>query len=77
MTDLSHQEAAVLGILYEHHHYAYRIQEIMEKRGMDNWADIEFSSIHNILEQLETIKLVQSKILKLRMEGKHPEKFIT
>ena len=29
---------------------------------MDNWADIEFSSIHNILEQLETIKLVQSNI---------------
>lgn len=36
--------------------------KLMEKIGMDNWADIEFSSIHNILEQLETIKLVQSNI---------------
>nr|WP_243687490.1 hypothetical protein [Methanobacterium formicicum] len=33
MTEISNQETAVLGLLYEHHHYAYRIREIMEKKG--------------------------------------------
>lgn len=42
MIKISNQEAAVLGILYEHHHYAPRIEEIMVKRGMGEWADIKF-----------------------------------
>ncbi|MBI4813636.1 MAG: hypothetical protein HY802_04815 [Methanobacterium sp.] len=73
MTDQSNQEATVLGILYEHHHYAHRIQEVMEKREMDNWADMEVSYIHNILEQLETNKLVQNNI-KAENEGQTPRK---
>ena len=59
MNEISNPEAAVLGVLYEHHHYAHRIQEIMAKRGMNRWADIEFSSIPRILKELEEKKLVQ------------------
>jgi DNA-binding PadR family transcriptional regulator len=62
MSNVSNKELAVLGLLYEHHHYAHRLQEIMEKRRMDRWADLESSSISTILEKLETNKLVQSNI---------------
>ena len=62
MTKISNQENAVLGLLYEHHHYCHRISEIMAKRGMDKWADIEFSSINNILKKLEEKKLVEVKV---------------
>ena len=62
MTKISNKEAAVLGLLYEHHHYAHRINEIMAKRGMDKWTDTEFLSIHNILKKLEEKKLVEIRI---------------
>ncbi len=61
MIKISNQEAAVLGILYEHHHYAPRIEEIMVKRGMGEWADIKFPSILHILKKLEENKLVEIK----------------
>nr|WP_319374521.1 helix-turn-helix transcriptional regulator [uncultured Methanobacterium sp.] len=61
MNEISNPEAAVLGVLYEHHHYAHRIPEIMAKRGMNRWADIKFSSIPRILKELEEKKLVQSR----------------
>lgn len=62
MTKISSQETAILGLLHEHHHYAPRIQEIMAKRGMDKWTDMEFSSIDSILKELEKKKLVESRI---------------
>ncbi|MCK9151043.1 PadR family transcriptional regulator [Methanobacterium alcaliphilum] len=60
MVKISNQETAVLGLLFEHHHYAYRIEEIMGKRGMDAWVDIDYSNINNILKELESKKLVKS-----------------
>lgn len=61
MIEISNEDATVLGILYEHHHYAPRIEEIMMKRGMNKWVDIDFSSIPCILKNLEENKLVESK----------------
>lgn len=61
MIEISQQETAVLGLLFEHHHYAYRIEEIMQKRGMHNWTDIDYISIKSILKKLEDNKLVGAK----------------
>lgn len=62
MSRISDIEAAILGLLYEHHHYAYRLEHIIKKRGMRNWADIGFSSIYYVLKRLEEKKLVESKL---------------
>ncbi len=66
--DISNEQAAILGILYEHHHYPHRIQEIMEKRGMDNWANIDIPSVYSILNNLEEKGLVESNLRNV--EGK-------
>ena len=74
MREISNQETAVLGLLYEYHHYAYRIREIMEKRGMDNWADVDYSTLPPILKSLEKEGLIR---YQYRNEGiKGPEKVI-
>ncbi len=77
MYRISDIEAAILGLLYEHHHYAYRLEQIIKKRGMRNWADIGFSSIYYVLKRLEEKKLVESKLRAT--EGKPSRKvyFIT
>ena len=61
-----------LGLLYEHHHYAYRLEQIIEKRGMRNFIKIEFSSIYYVLKRFEEKKLVEAKLRK--MEGKTARK---
>ncbi len=72
MTEISNQETAVLGLLYEHHHYAHRIREIMEKRGMDNWADVDYSALLPILKSLEKEGLIRYQYKN--EEEKGPEK---
>jgi DNA-binding PadR family transcriptional regulator len=73
MIKISEFEAAILGLLYEHHHYSYRIVEIMEKRAMQNWADINFSTLPQVLETLEEKKLVKS-VLRKKTDDKNREK---
>ena len=62
MSDISNTETAILGLLYEHHHYAYRLEEIIEKRSMCDWADVDFSSIYDVLGKLEEKNLVKSAL---------------
>jgi DNA-binding PadR family transcriptional regulator len=62
MTKISNTETAVLGLLYEHHHYPHRLEEIIEKRGMHSWAELNYSSIEELLDNLEKKKLVKSVI---------------
>lgn len=62
MSRISDIEAAILGLLYEHHHYAYRLEQIIKKRGMRYWAGIGFSSIYYVLKRLEEKNLVESKL---------------
>lgn len=62
MSGISNTETAILGLLYEHHHYAYRIEEIIEKRAMRNWADLEYSSIDHVLKGLEEKNLVKREM---------------
>lgn len=73
MVQISYPEITVLGLLHEHHHYAHRLVEIMEKRGMDNWADVNYSSIMNILQKLESSNLIKSSIREEKEEGKKEE----
>ncbi|MGB9937501.1 MAG: hypothetical protein ACPK7O_07250 [Methanobacterium sp.] len=61
MIEISETEIAVLGLLYEHHHYANRIEEIIEKRKMPSWANVEFS--HDILETLEEKSLIATETI--------------
>jgi len=68
MSKMSDTETAILGLLYEHHHYAYRLEKIIEKRRMRSWADIDFSSIYYILKRLEEKNLVESR--KRNIQGK-------
>jgi DNA-binding PadR family transcriptional regulator len=68
MSKISNTEIAVLGILYEHHHYPNRLEEIMEKRGMSSWAELEYSSIDELLNILEEKKLVKSLIREEDLE---------
>lgn len=75
MVRLSNLEATILGLLYEHHHYAYRLEQIIKKREMRNWAEIGFSSIYYVLKRLEEKKLVESKLRKV--EGKPSRKVYT
>lgn len=67
MSGISNMETAVLGLLYEHHHYAHRLQEIMEKRAMQNWADLEYSETLKVLKELEGKDLVRSNEDELKI----------
>ena len=62
MSGISNTETAILGLLYEHHHYAYRLGEIIEKRAMRSWADLEYSSIEQVLNELEKKDLVKAEM---------------
>lgn len=64
LNKISQQDVAVLGLLLEHHHYPYRIQEIMEKRGMESWADVHYSSIQVTLKKLENNGLIKKEVRK-------------
>ncbi|MGB9979071.1 PadR family transcriptional regulator [Methanobacterium sp.] len=61
MVRISNMDAAILGLLYEHHHYAYGLEEIIEKRAMRNWVDLE-SSVIDVLKKFEENDLVKSEI---------------
>jgi len=77
MIKLSDQDAAILGLLYEHHHYASRIVDIMEKRSMSNFIKIEFSSIYYVLKRLEEKGLVDVRLRKLKNNSSRKVYYIT
>jgi DNA-binding PadR family transcriptional regulator len=56
MTDA---EMALLGLLAEQPRYGYEIDQIIEARGMREWADIGFSSIYYLLKKLEGADLIR------------------
>ncbi len=75
MNRISNIEAAVLGLICEGPQYGYKIEKIVEERGMRNWTEIGFSSIYYVLKRLENKGLIQSKLEKV--EGKPPRKVYT
>jgi DNA-binding PadR family transcriptional regulator len=52
-TDLSPAEAAILGLVAEGPRHGYELDEIIEARGLREWAEIGFSSIYFHLQKLE------------------------
>ncbi|MGZ7116861.1 MAG: PadR family transcriptional regulator [Methanobacterium sp.] len=64
MSRISNTETAILGLLYEHQHYAYRLEEIMDKRSMHDWSDLEYSSMENVLKKLEEKSLIETEYRK-------------
>lgn len=64
MSEISITQTAILGLLYEHHHYAHRLEEIMDRRSMRNWADIEYTSIEDVLKQLENEGFIETELIK-------------
>ncbi|MGZ7050097.1 MAG: PadR family transcriptional regulator [Methanobacterium sp.] len=64
MSLISNTETAILGLLYEHQHYAYRLEEIMDKRSMHDWSDLEYSSMENVLKKLEEKSLIETEYRK-------------
>ena len=55
-------EMAIMSILAEQHSHGYQIEQIIEQRGMRDWTAIGFSSIYYILEKLEKIGWLQSRL---------------
>ncbi|HEY6816359.1 MAG TPA: PadR family transcriptional regulator [Croceibacterium sp.] len=53
MVELTPSETAILGLIAERPRHGYEIDEIIEARGLREWAGIGFSSIYFLLQRLE------------------------
>ncbi len=57
---ISPAEVLILGMLYPKPIHGYELNQLIEKRGVRQWANIGFSSIYYLLEKLESRGLVRS-----------------
>jgi len=61
---LSHVALAVLGLVAEKDEcYPYELLKKIEEREMRNWTNIGQSSIYGVLDKLEGMELIQTKIM--------------
>lgn len=58
---LTDSELMLLGLVSEMPRHGYEIEQVLEARGMREWAQIGFSSIYFVLGKLEKSGLVQSE----------------
>ena len=56
--ELTASEVIVLGLVIERPRHGYDLEQVIEQRGVRQWADIGFSSIYYLLAKLETRGLV-------------------
>lgn len=75
MNRISDIEAAILGLICESPQYGYRIEKIVEERGMRNWTEIGFSSIYYVLKRLEKKNYINGEMNAV--EGKPSRKIYT
>ncbi len=75
MSRVSNIEAAILGLLYEQSLYGYKLEKIIEERGMRNWTEIGFSSIYYVLKRLEKKEFITSELESVK--GKPSRKIYT
>ena len=61
LKDLTDAELLVLGLVAEMPRHGYQLEQVIEQRGMREWAQIGFSSIYFVLGQLEKMGLVAAK----------------
>ncbi|MFH1174172.1 MAG: PadR family transcriptional regulator [archaeon] len=62
MTTISNKEAALLGLISEKPKHAYEIENDIKERDMRYRTEISMSSIYKLLNKLESIKLLESKV---------------
>ncbi|MEX2144087.1 MAG: PadR family transcriptional regulator, partial [Anaerolineales bacterium] len=58
---MTNAELAILGLVVEAPRHGYEIEQLIESRGMRNWAEVGFSSIYYILGKLEARGWVRSQ----------------
>jgi DNA-binding PadR family transcriptional regulator len=78
---MTNAELAILGLVAEAPRHGYEMEQLIEERGMRNWAEVGFSSIYYILNKLEQRSLIRShrepaagrgpsrKVYSIRPEG--------
>ena len=57
---LTNAELMLLGLVSEMPRHGYQIEQVIEQRGMREWAQIGFSSIYFVLGKLEKIGFVEA-----------------
>lgn len=57
--ELTPAELTVLGLVIERPQHGYDLEQVIERRGIRQWADIGFSSIYYLLGKLEKRGLVE------------------
>ncbi len=60
MKRLTESELLLLGLVAEMPRHGYELDQVIEQRGMRQWAHIAFSSIYFVLGKLERLGLTQS-----------------
>lgn len=55
-------EIAILGLVAEMPRHGYEIEEVIERRGMREWAEVGFSSIYYLLSKLEKEGMLSSRV---------------
>ncbi len=63
-------ELAILSLLIEQPRHGYGIEQVIDERGMREWASIGFSSIYHILKKLERQGYIEGRLES--REGKGP-----
>lgn len=56
---LTNAEAAILGLVSEQPRHGYELEQVIEERGLRQWAEIGFSSIYFLLGKLQRKRLVE------------------
>lgn len=71
---MTNTELALLGLAAEQPRYGYEIEQLIEQRGMREWAEIGLSSIYYVLNKLEESGLLEAE--KLPGPGERPARKI-
>jgi len=71
--ELSEKEVVLLGLVAEEPTHAYRVEEKLRARRMEEWTELGFSSVYRTLAGLERQGLVQ---YRLEHEGQGPARKI-
>lgn len=58
--ELTSAELTLLGLVVERPRHGYDLEQVIEQRGIRQWADIGFSSIYYVLTKLEKRGLVEA-----------------
>ncbi|MBN2503344.1 MAG: PadR family transcriptional regulator [Anaerolineales bacterium] len=59
---MTNAELAILGLVLEKPRHGYKIEQVIEARGMREWTEIGFSSIYYLLNKLEKEGLIEGQL---------------